>query len=77
MQDGVSWGSARRTSMAEHDRGTRAHRITPSMLQQSERSNGSFHKLADCRPVLYKLSSCANGSEELPTGCLLTMTESH
>ena len=62
--------------MVEHDRGTRAHRIVPSMLQQSERRNGSFQKPADCRAVLYRLSSCANGSEELPSGWLLTSTES-
>ena len=63
--------------MTEHDRGTRAHRITPSMLQQSEQNNRLFQKPADCRLVLYKLSSCANGPEESLSDCLLTSSESH
>jgi hypothetical protein len=42
--------------MTEYDRGLHAHRIIPSMLQRSELNEASFHKPADCRPVLYKLS---------------------
>ena len=67
--------------MTEYDRGTRAHRITPSMLQQSERNNGSCHKSADFRPVSYKLSRRANGPEEfgpeeLPSSCFSRSAES-
>ena len=51
--------------MTGQERVTRAHRITPSMLQQSERNDRSFHRPAD----LYKLSSCANGPEELLSDC--------
>jgi hypothetical protein len=39
--------------MTEYDRGTRAHKITPSMRQQPELNDESFHGPAD-RPVLYK-----------------------
>src|SRR5882762_11692086 len=62
--------------MTEYDSGISAHRITPSMLQPSELNEGSFHKPADCRPVLYKLSSCANGPEELISDCLSMSSES-
>ena len=63
--------------MTENDRGTRAHRMAPSMLQQSERNERSFQKSVDCRPVSYKLSSCTNGpDEERSSGCLLTSSES-
>ena len=58
--------------MTEHDRGIRAQRITPSMLRQSEQSNGSLQSPVDRRPVLYKLSSCANGPEELLSGWLIS-----
>ena len=61
--------------MTGQERVTRAHRITPSMLQQSERNDRSFHRPADCRSVLYKLSSCANGPEELLSDCALTSSE--
>ena len=62
--------------MTEHDRGTRAHRIVPSMLQQSERNNASCHERLDCRPVSYKLSRCVNGPEEWPSGCFSRSSES-
>ena len=62
--------------MTEHDRGTRAHRITPSTLQQSERNKASCHKPAECRPVSYKLSRRANGPEELPSSCFSRSAES-
>ena len=77
LRDGLHWGNARRASVVEYDRGICAHRITPNMLQQCKLNEGSFHKLTDCRPVLYKLPSCANGPEELPSDCLSMSSESH
>ena len=58
--------------MTEWDRGIRAHKIAPSMRRQLELNVESFQGPAD-RPVLYKMSNCANRPEDV---CLLMRSES-
>ena len=68
-------GRARRASTTEYDRGTRAHKTTPSMLRQYELNDRSFCQRVGCSAVAYKLSNCANGSEVLLSGFLSRSSE--